>query len=275
MTLPLLLYGLLACAPDPLPLPAEPAARAVDEARAEDPGALARALYEAPVAPGPTAREQRVRLLIWLLRLELDRSQLDRLESLRRSVAEQEARIAEAERQAVAAAQPESDRIFDGLWAGLAAGKRADDPELLALAADLGALSAGGARERGLLTLRQEGLRLTLDAERALLDTLSEAQEQRLAEGIFALRRQLDPVGTPGDWDTLVGPGYEASAGALMLRGTSRDLSNPLDLGALWSDAIPGERGLPEARREAILLMVLRQPGLDEAIAAASALAPR
>ncbi len=266
--LPLLL---LACAPAPRPLPAEEAAAS---ASPNTTPSLARALYEAPVAPTPTAEEQRVRLLVWLLRMELSPSQLDRLSALRLVALEQEARLAEAEQALIAQHADEATEIYGALWEGLRAGRSPDDPELLRLAGRLSQVSAGGAREQGLLTLRLEGLRLVLEAERSLLETLSETQEARLAEGLFVLRRQLDPVGTPGDWDALVGPSYEVGAPALLLRGTRQGMDDPLDLGALWAtDPRPGETALPEARREAILLLVLRQPGLDEAIAAARALA--
>lgn len=272
----LTLLSLLGCAPAAEPLPT---AAAVEAARA--PAAalptLAEALYDAPVAPAPTAAEQRVRLLLWLRRMELDRGQLDRLERLRLLALEQRARVEAAEREAGARFAAEAERVYGEIWAGLAAGLPPEDPALVALAGELDLLSAGGARERGVLTVRLEGVRLVLEAERELLDTLTELQRERLLEGLFALRRRLDPVGTPGDWDALVGPTFEVGAPGLLLRGSTQGIADPLDLGALWGEpaGMEGAAALPEARREAVLYLVLLQPGLDQAIEAARALAPQ
>lgn len=259
---------LLACA-DPRPLPAEASARQTDALRAEAPPALARALYEAPVGPAPLAREQRVRLLVWLDRMALDRGQLERLDALRVSALAQVERVRAAEQELSARRQAQTGPIYDEIWAALAAGEDPDGPRLRAAAEALDA--AGGGPE--LLRLRLEGVRLILESERAFLETLSEAQQARLAEGLFALRRRLDPLGAPGDWEALVGSGFEPGAAALLLRGSSAGLEDPQDLGALWgASSDPGERALPEARREAILFLLLLEPGLDEAIAAARAL---
>lgn len=260
-----LLAALTGCDPEPLP-----SARAVAEAAEPAPPTLARALYDAPVAPSPTAREQRVRLLLWLRRLELDRSQLDRLDALRRLALDQRARVAEAEAGATARIRAETDPIFEELWRRLAAGEAPDDPELVALARSLADYGGGGPEGRVLLSLRLEGVRLVLEAERELLETLSPTQEARLVEALFVLRRRLDPVGTPGDFDLLVGPSFEPGAPALLLRGTTQGIADPLDLGGLWAAS---GTVLPEARREAILYLALLEPGLDEAIAAARALA--
>ena len=265
----LLALTLLSCDPAPRALPTAVAVAQAEPTEALPP--LVKAVYDAPVAPAPTAREQRVRLLLWLRRMALDPGQLDRLDDLRTLTLEQQERLRAAEAQALVSTSEQAGQTWDGLWARLSAGAAPDDPELQPLVGELSALSAGGARERTLLGLRIEGTQLVLEAERGLLDTLTETQEERLVEALFVLRRRLDPVGTPGDWDALVGPTFDVGASGLLLRGSSAGIDDPLDLGGLWtsSDEHPE---LPEARREAILYLVLLQPGLDEAIAAARAL---
>ena len=265
----------LGCAPEPTPLPT---ATAVAAAEARDPSpSLARALYDAPVLPTPSASEQRVRLLLWLRRMELSRGQLDRLERLRALAVAQAERVRQAEASVNADFAPEADLVYGQLFEALAAGTSPDDPSLAPLVDRLSALGGGGQRERTLLGLRMEGARLVLDAERELLDTLSETQEERLAEALFVLRRRLDPVATPGDWEALVGTTYDAGAPGLLLRGSSAAARDPLNLGGLWSDP-PSSRGdqelLPDARREALLYLAVLEPGLDEAISAARPLAP-
>jgi len=266
-----LALALLSCDPPPRPLPTADAVERQPPTDALPP--LVVAVYDAPVAPAPVAREQRVRLLLWLRRMALDPGQLDRLDALRKLALDQQDRVQMAEAKAVEGSSELAARTWDGLWEKLAAGASPDDPTLQPLIGDLGALSAGGARERAVLGVRLEGTQLVLEAERGLLDTLSETQQERLVEGLFVLRRRLDPLGTPGDWDALVGPTFDVGAPGLLLRGSSAGVDDPLDLGGLWtgSDEHPE---LPGARREAILYLVLLQPGLDEAIAAARATPP-
>lgn len=273
---PLLLLALgLGCAPEPTPLPTQAEVTAA-EAREEAPD-LARALYDAPVLPAATASEQRVRMLLWIRRMELSRGQLDRLEALRKLAVAQAERVRAAEAAVTQEYAPEANATYDALFEALAAGKDLDDPSLAPLVARARALSGGGEREKTLLQLRMEGVRLVLEAERELLDTLTPTQEERLAEALFFLRRRLDPVGTPGDWEALVGSTYDAGAPGILLRGSSAQARDPMNLGGLWSDPPRGASGdpelLPEARREALLYLAVLEPGLDEAISAARPLA--
>lgn len=264
----------LGCAPQPTPLPTAAAVAAV-EAQPQPPS-LARALYDAPVLPAATASEQRVRLLLWLRRMALSRGQLDRLDALRSLALAQAERVRQAEASVTARSAAEAEAVYGQLFEALAAGADADDPALTPLVERLSALGGGGERERTLLGLRMEGARLVLDAERELLETLSPTQEERLAEALFLLRRRLDPVGTPQDWEALVGSTYDAGAPGLLLRGSSAGAREPLNLGGLWSDPPAGraeDRLFPEARREALLFLAVLEPGLDEAIAAARPLA--
>ena len=73
----------------------------------------------------------------------------------------------------------------------------------------------------------------------------------------------------PGSFRTLVGSTYDPGQYAVLTRGTGEAATQPLNIGALWSDDPELEENtLHEAQRE-VLLLALMEPGLDEAIAAA------
>ena len=254
--------GLAACSPEPTPLPAAEAQRA---AARDTP--LYQLLYAAPLADDPAA--QRVRALAFLRHLDLDQSQLDRLDALRALAEAQAERLADAERRQ--AARREAAEITEALWAKLASGAAPDDPEIAALTDQLRGAADG--RDRELVALRLESARVVLEASHELLSALAPEQEDRLLDGLFVLRRRLDPVGTPGDFDALIGAPYEPGANAVLARGTAEDLQGPLDIAGLWSDAA-GAEAFPDAKREVILFLLLTEPGLGEAIEAARGLQP-
>jgi len=271
-----LALGLTACAVEPLPLPA---AEAVTAAEAAAPAAgppLYQLLYEAPGAPAPSAQEQRVRLLIWLRHLSFTVDQLDRLAALRVQVAERRARLLAAEARRAAEARAQAAPAWDALWATLADGRPLDAPEHAAAVAALAAHRAGGAHEKALVTLRLDGVRGMLDAQSEFLRSLSPQQEAQFADALFLLRHRLDPLAQPGDFEAIVGTLYDPGQYGVLIRGADAPARAPLDIGALWSDS-PGLDGhaLHSARREVLLFLLLLEPGLDEAVVAARALALR
>ena len=94
-----------------------------------------------------------------------------------------------------------------------------------------------------------------------------------MADALFILRSQLDPVANPEDYRSLVGTTYEPGQYAVLTRGTGEGAREPLNIGALWTD--DGELtgyALHEARREVLLYLLLMEPGLEEAIPRAKAL---
>ena len=100
--------------------------------------------------------------------------------------------------------------------------------------------------------------------------SLTQTQENMIADALFFLRSRLDPVGNPGDFQALVGSTYEPGQYAVLTRGTGEEAHKPLNIGGLWSDE-PGltGRALHNARREVLLYLALLEPGLGEAIEAA------
>ena len=260
------------CGADPMPLPTEAAVAALDR-EAQPP--LYQLLYDGPLLPVQGAVAQRVRMLVWLRHMDLSRTQLLRLQQLRETIVERDARVREAE-ATVAARYGEAEAEIDrALWTALSSGVAVDDPQMNALTDQLRELRAGGTRERELLKVRLEGLRALLEAERPFLQTLTPRQEQLMADAVFFLRGQLDPIGNPGDFEELVGKIYEPGQYAVLTRGVG-DLSHaPLDIGGLWQDdpSLPGH-ALHDARREVLLLLALSEPEMAPALQAAIDLNP-
>jgi len=263
------LMGLLAmaCTSEPSPLPTEVAIATLD--RSVQPP-LYQLLYDAPALPSSRSQQQQVRILIWLRHMSLGAAQLSRLEELRGVAQERRRRIHEAEKALVEKWEPQETGIYNQIWKELKAGTPVDDPALSTLTEELRELRAGGEREREMLKLRLQGIRAVLEAERTFLATLSPEQEALLADAVFFLRNRLDPVGNPGDFRALVGSIYDPGQYAVLTRGNSDWARAPLNIGALWSDEPSVEGGaLHEARREVLLYLILLEPGLDSAIAAA------
>ncbi len=263
--------ALVACASDPLPLPTEVDIAARD--RTTDPP-LYQLLYDAPVLPEASPASARVRQLIWLRHMELTVAQLDLLSEAHRVAADRLARMKQREAEAQARWNSDEEAVYARLWGQLSSGVAVDAPELNAEVDQLRELRAGGARERDLVSARLSSLQSILEAEQPFLRSLSPRQEHLMADAVFFLRHRLDPVGTPGDFKALVGTTYEPGQYAVLQRGLDEQARAPLDIGGLWQDA--DEKGghvFFDARREVLLLLVLLEPSLPEALAAARSLA--
>ncbi len=258
--------------PAPTELPSVAAVAELDRA-AQPP--LYQLLYDTPSLPASAPDLQRVRLLIWMRHMALSRDQLQRLEALRELAEQRRAAIASAE-QEIHAGYTEEAGIYARLWQELSAGAPLDAPQMTELIDALRELRAGGERERELLAVRLQGIRAVLDAERELLITFSPRQEALLTDALFLLRDQLDPVANPGDFQALVGSIYDPGQYAVLTRGTDDYSKAPLNIGALWADQPTVEtHELHLARREVLLFLVLLEPALESAIAAALVLAER
>lgn len=259
------------CATPTAPLPTE---QAIAEAEAEAPPKtpLYQLLYDAPQLPETQQALQRVRILVWLVQLDLSTSQLDALDALRVATAERRAALAEAERASAAEWEAQERAVYDQLFAALQGGAALDDP---ALAPHLDALAAlrDQDREAERLRLRVEAMTATLEATGDFQRSLTQTQENMIADALFFLRSRLDPVGNPGDFQALVGSTYEPGQYAVLTRGTGEEAHKPLNIGGLWSDE-PGltGRALHNAQREVLLYLALLEPGLGEAIEAARGL---
>ena len=149
---------LAACQTEPMPLPTAAEAAAAD-ARAEQAARppLTQVLYDYALAPDLQAREQRVRLLIWLKHMELGDYQLRALAELHVQAEAERARIDAAQAELLAASEPTLTATYDSLWAKLSAGASLDDPALAEAAAPLIDARKHHERADALLALRLQG----------------------------------------------------------------------------------------------------------------------
>ncbi len=231
-------------------------------------------LYDAPLLPEARPAQQRARMLVWLRHMAFSAAQLDRLEQTRAAVVARQAALERREAEIAARTLQDEERAWSAIAAMLSQGVPVDAPELQQHVDALRELRAGGARERELLSARLEGIRAALDAQAELLRSLTPRQEQLLSDAVFFLRHRLDPVAHPGDFRAIVGTVYEPGQYAVLTRGLTDGLHEPLDIGGLWGEPDdPKGHPLHDAKREVILLLALIEPGMAEALEAARALA--
>jgi hypothetical protein len=269
----LLLAALWGCSADPLPLPTEVAVAGVPDSSAPE-LPLFQVLYAVETGPAPSVSLQRVRLLLWLRHLELSTAQLDLLETLRVNARERAARLTQAEQALLERNAGEESALVENLWAALSQGVDPSDASVTEIADKLKAIGHDGSRSEQLMRLRLEGIRSLLDAQTPFLRTLTPVQEGRLNDALFLLRHELDPLGTPGDFESLVGTLYDPGQFGALTQGTDLSKSGPADIGALWGDEGNGLQGHPlhDAQREVILFLAVLEPGLEDAIVAAKSL---
>ncbi len=263
-----LLVALLAlsCASPPMALPSEEAAAALDRSAAPP---LYRLLYDYAFLPEVQYEEQRVRLLIWLRHMDFDRYQLARLTELASRFEAERAQVLSAHDAIVRSHEPEVQGVYNELWNGLRQGR--PDAELVEIAKGLDRVRA---READLLELRSKATRSLFEAMTPFLGTLRPEQEARFADATFLLRHRLDPLANPGDFFSLVGSVYNTGEFGSLSRSTFDPNEDHLNIGGLWSEDAKTrvQARFPDARRDAVLYVVLLEPALPEALAAATEL---
>ncbi len=272
----MLLLGLaLSCATEPEPLPTQVRVSAAD-ARMDRAGQppLYQLLYDYAFLPEVQHREQRTRILLWLRHAELTPYQLAELDLLATRVNAEHVRLEEAQRTIVSRYEARIVGAYDAIWEGLQAGASLSDEDLESAAGSLLSERLQHAREEDLMKLRSQGVRTVFDLEQPWLAGLTPRQEILLTDAVFFLRHRLDPYATPGDFQTLVGTIFIAGDWGTLTRGTWDREKDHLNLGGLWSDVALDDLQGPvfnNLRRELVLYMMLLEPALPEAIAAARA----
>jgi hypothetical protein len=272
-----LLAFLFSCSTEVTPLPSAEAALKVQEADAAAANSfdrstlppLYRQLYDYAFLPEVQAKEQRVRLLIWLKYMEFSRYQLGLLADLWERTQRERKEVEEKQKAIVKAYEPEVGKVYDRLWSSL---QGEPTEEELALAAK--ELEIIHSREAELLELRARSVRSLIEAQSAFLKVLSPQQEIRFQDAVFLLRHRLDPYANPGDFNALIGSIYVAGDFGTLSRPTYNPEEDHLNIGGLWSEEPEKLTGpyFPVARREAILYMLLLEPTLQEAINTAESL---
>jgi hypothetical protein len=226
-------------------------------------------IYDSPGLPKPDANQQRVRVLLWLKRMNFNSSQLEQLENLRQRIVERHQQlILREEAQAKKVIESETP-IYNQIWDALRQGKTLESSELEPILIELNTARENNSRAT-LLDARMEAIKAIIEEQGSFLRSLSPEQEATTVDALFFLRHLLDPIGNPRDFSLLVGNTYEPGQYAILMKGTSQLARQSGNIGGLWSDEpeLTG-RVLHEAQREVIIYLALLEPALEEAIRAA------
>ena len=229
-------------------------------------------IYHTQATGTPDPNQQRVRVLLWLNRLNCNLSQLQTLEELRQLVNTKISQLNEIEAKNNQKSQEAYTPIYNQLWDQLRQGVSIEDEQLDPLFESLDTLIKTE-QESPQLDPRIETIKSILAAEETFLRSLSPEQESTVVDALYFLRYQLDPIGTPEDFSHLIGNTFEPGQYAILLKGTSDLAQESGNIGGLWSDEpeLTG-RVLHEAQREVVLYLALLEPSLKEAIRTAMAL---
>ncbi len=264
---------LLSCQVESDPLPTEKEAEEVTEAMTEVRPPMVQLLYDYAFLPEVQAKEQRVRILIWLRWMDFDGYQLRALKEGWEKAHEEQLRIEERQAAVIAAYEPQIGEVYDQLWAELLQGRDLDDPEVMAAAEPLVEERLHKSREREILELRLQGIEEVLRDSDPFLNSLTPAQEARLSDSLFFLRHSLDPYANPGDFKALIGTTFSPGDYGTLKRGQWDPATDHNDIAMLWSD--PEERDgspvFPDVKRELLIYLILLEPQLPQAIAAEEA----
>ena len=250
------------CGNDPTTMPTK---KQIDQERGfTKPSPLYQLLYESQPLPKPSSDQQRVRILIWLQKLEFNDDQLRLLSELRKEIQNRKEEIIKREQEAAAKLVESETPIYNTLWEALKEGKNLKNQNE-AIAKLRAARSQDPALD--IQKLRIDSIRAIFEAQNDFLQTLSPEQEQMIMESLFFLRHHIDPIGTPDDFYSMIGRTYEPGQYAVLTRGGSDNAQQPLNIGGLWTDKdeLSG-KAFHEAKRELLLYLVLLEPGFDEAL---------
>jgi hypothetical protein len=252
---------ILSCNSAPTKLPAEKLSQ-IDK-NAENPLPLYQMLYDGH--PQSSIEQQRVRIFLWLKHMNFDKVQLKALEGLRKEVVARQNNIEEKEKEYLEQFLEEETPIYNEIWDKLLDGKNSFEKERELLQN----IRSNRDTKKDLLKLRVLSIQSIFKSEIFFLKQLSPAQEQKIVDALLFLRHMLDPVGSPGDFEALIGTTYEPGQYAVLTRGTSQLAQQSLNFGGLWTDKdqLSGKE-LHEARREVILYFILLEPALEEALRA-------
>jgi hypothetical protein len=252
-----------ACNPEPTEMPTQ---EIIEDLPEQEIPASYQLIYHTADLKRPDPNQQRLRIFLWLDRMNCNISQLNILEELRKQVVEKEKQLTIQETKREKQIIQQQTPIYNQLWDAMRAGKTLESEELAPLLEVLQQLRLEH-EGNNILDPRLEAIKSILDMEQNFLQSLSPEQESTVVDALYFLRYILDPVGNPKDFSLLVGNTYEPGQYAILLKGTSTLARQSGNIGGLWSDEpeLTG-RVLHEARREVVLYLALLDPSLEEAI---------
>ena len=257
----------IGCGAEPNPMPTE---ELVAQTTELDP--IYQLLYDTHEIKTPDSNQQRVRILLWLKRMNCNVSQLQKLDELRKIAVEKYANLQDIELREAQKAQELYTPFFNELWDSIRTGAELDDSQVQEVVQTFQA-KIDAQEDSPSLDVRLETIKSILDAEEDFLRSLSPEQESTIVDALYFLRYMLDPIGNPKDFSLMIGNTFEPGQYAILLKGTSELAQQSGNIGGLWSDQpeLTG-RVLHEAKREVVLYLILLEPALEEAIRAAIAL---
>lgn len=226
-------------------------------------------LYADEVGEAARGPGQRARILAWLDVIDLSPTQLEAILTLARDVRAEDARWARERERIGAAEATELGPLYAELVRLYAGPGPIRDVDLAPFAPRLETARTAAYGGRDPRATRVEAIQGLLDRVKGWARTLSESQQSRLAASRYFLRRQLDPLGTPGAHETWLGSEWSASDfSALHTPGRAED-EGPMDIGGLWaSDAIaPTESADGRLLRLAVVaIYAMHEAGFLEAV---------
>jgi hypothetical protein len=221
---------------------------------------------------GDVAREmgQRARMIVWFRVMELSD---DQLRGLRRAAEATRAHIVE-DAQAVEALGARERELYGPVYRDVVeayrkAGAEPTEEELAALAKrleDAIAVVQADGDPRQLQLIR---VRAMLNDVQPWIDSLSQAQKEKLGDSRFLLAHRASPYLAPAAYADLVGMEWDGGDFRTIDDTVRSADEKQMDLGGLWSTeamrSAPG-RYLTTRQLRAMVLMAAMEPGLVEAV---------
>jgi len=230
---------------------------------------LHQVLYQGEFGATAQPTGQRVRMLAWLVTLELDQDGLQSLKALCRTVegmvgADKLDRAQMGSREAT-----KYGLIYAELIEILAQGTLPDPETASDLATRLKAARALVHRDSSPFKRQRQRAAGVIDAIAAWMRTLGPDQVDQLSQARFFLRRRAGPLVNPGFYEWVVGTHWDAGDFDTLRFTGAAEQKGGMDLGGLWQSEEYRVQPQPHLRllqARAIMALAVTEPGLVEAI---------
>ena len=173
---------LMGCRNDPTPMPTE---QLIEDVVDEIPEY--QSIYHTPSLSYPDTNQQRVRILLWLQRMNCNVSQLQKLEALRQIVADKQTQLAIVEQNRAQQIQESYTPIYNQLWDLIRQGEDLDSETVQRSITELQKLQEQEAQSPS-LDPRMEMIKSIIESEETFLRSLSPEQESTIVDALFFLR---------------------------------------------------------------------------------------
>lgn len=224
-------------------------------------------LFEEASSTATGQHSAALRMRIWAKYMEFSSLQLETLAVLGNRFQERQQALQKTRQEAQAAYDAALEPLLQSLDEALLA-RPSDEARLNTLARELHGVQLRFRLEERLQSAQIQATRAVMADAEQLLVTLDPVQEEKLVTSLFFLRGELDPFSNPGTYESLIGPAWNMGDFTAMLR-QKEPRAEPLDIGGLWGIKTgPDDRfQYINIKRAVILVFVLRQPNLAEALA--------